>query len=149
MDNVETSTVVLNQLRALGIRISVDDFGTGYSSLSYLNRLPVDTLQIDRSFVIQMLKKDENAEIVRTIIQLARNLGMDVIAEGVETIEQLEHLQQLKCDNGQGYLFAKPLTAEAASLLVNQIDHWQAFTPSPESLYRKNLLDVSDNNYTM
>jgi diguanylate cyclase (GGDEF)-like protein/PAS domain S-box-containing protein len=149
MDNVEDSTLVLDQLRALGIRISVDDFGTGYSSLSYLNRLPVDTLKIDRSFIIQMLKKDENAEIVRTIIQLARNLGMDVIAEGVETTEQLEHLQHLKCDQGQGYLFSKPLPAEAASELVSQLHNWQAFTPSSEALYRKNLLDVSDNTYTM
>lgn len=149
MDNVEASTLILNQLRSLGIRISIDDFGTGYSSLSYLNRLPVDTLKIDRSFVIQMLKKDENAEIVRTIIQLARTLGMDVIAEGVETREQLEYLQQLKCNNGQGYLFAKPLMATEAGELVRQIASWQAFQPSPEALYRKNLLDVSDNSYTM
>lgn len=118
MENVETATKMLHQLRDLGVQLSIDDFGTGYSSLSYLHRFPIDTLKIDRSFVIKMIDNTENIEIVRTIIMLAQNLGMDVIAEGVETKEQLALLRKLKCENGQGYYFAKPLeTADAENLL--------------------------------
>ena len=130
MENIEIATGMLEQLRTLGIRLSIDDFGTGYSSLSYLHRLPLDTLKIDRSFVIRMLENQENAEIVRTILTLAKTLNLDVIAEGVETKEQLEHLRQLGCDNGQGYLFAKPLEAEAAGQIVRQMEQWQAFIPT-------------------
>ena len=89
MENIEVATGMLEQLRALGVRLSIDDFGTGYSSLSYLHRLPIDTLKIDRSFVIRMVESQENAEIVRTIVTLAKTLGLDVIAEGVETREQM------------------------------------------------------------
>jgi len=98
--------------------LSIDDFGTGYSSLSYLHRFPVNTLKIDRSFIGRMSKGNENSEIVRTICTLANNLGMEVVAEGVETREQLELLRLLKCEYGQGYLFAKPLDAETATRLI-------------------------------
>jgi diguanylate cyclase (GGDEF)-like protein/PAS domain S-box-containing protein len=121
MENVETTTKMLYQLRDLGVQLSIDDFGTGYSSLSYLHRFPIDTLKIDRSFVIKMIDNNENIEIVRTIIILAQNLGMDVIAEGVETKEQLRRLRELKCENGQGYYFSKPLEAEDAETLLADV----------------------------
>jgi diguanylate cyclase (GGDEF)-like protein/PAS domain S-box-containing protein len=113
MENVEAAIEMLQQMRALGIELSIDDFGTGYSSLSYLHRFPISTLKIDRSFVSRMTVNNENAEIVRTIIMLARNLKMDVVAEGVETAEQLAQLKALNCQYGQGYYFSKPLSADA------------------------------------
>jgi EAL domain-containing protein (putative c-di-GMP-specific phosphodiesterase class I) len=148
VENIETATDMLNQLRAIGIQLSIDDFGTGYSSLSYLHRLPIDTLKIDRSFITQMIKNNENSEIVRTIVSLAKNLNMSLIAEGVETVEQLQQLQLLGCDNGQGYLFSKPVTEELATQLVKQMEHWQAFTVSTSSVY-KEFQDHSTNKYTM
>jgi diguanylate cyclase (GGDEF)-like protein/PAS domain S-box-containing protein len=111
MENVEAAIEMLQQMRALGIELSIDDFGTGYSSLSYLHRFPISTLKIDRSFVGRMSVNNENAEIVRTIIMLARSLKMDVVAEGVETVEQLAQLKALNCQYGQGYYFSKPLSA--------------------------------------
>ena len=118
MENVEDATELLTQLRNLGLRISMDDFGTGYSSLSHLRRFPIDTLKIDRSFVTQMAEDDENAEIVRTIVGLAQNLGMDVVAEGVETPEQIETLKSLGCEYGQGYFFSKPLDFQRAEQYI-------------------------------
>jgi len=108
-DNIEAAVTLLTQLRNLGVQLSIDDFGTGYSSLSYLQRFPIDTLKIDRSFVTQMMENEENLAIVRTIVALAQNLGMDVVAEGVETEDQLRLLRKLECENGQGYLFSSPL----------------------------------------
>jgi diguanylate cyclase (GGDEF)-like protein/PAS domain S-box-containing protein len=108
-DNIEAAVGLLTQLRELGVQLSIDDFGTGYSSLSYLQRFPIDTLKIDRSFVTQMMENEENLAIVRTIVALAQNLGMDVVAEGVETEDQLKLLKKLECENGQGYLFSTPL----------------------------------------
>ena len=118
MENAELATNTLLQLRKLGVHLSIDDFGTGYSSLSYLHRFPVNTLKIDRSFIGRMAKGDENSEIVRTICTLANNLGMEVVAEGVETREQLELLRSLKCEYGQGYFFSKAVDAEKATALV-------------------------------
>jgi diguanylate cyclase (GGDEF)-like protein len=118
MENAEIASSMLSQLRALGVQLSIDDFGTGYSSLSYLHRFPVNTLKIDRSFVSRMGPDDENSEIVRTIMTLANNLGMDVIAEGVETEKQLSNLKEMKCKFGQGYLFSKPVNAQAAGKLL-------------------------------
>jgi EAL domain-containing protein (putative c-di-GMP-specific phosphodiesterase class I) len=108
-DNIEAAVKLLTELRNLGVQLSIDDFGTGYSSLSYLQRFPIDTLKIDRSFVMQMMENEENLAIVRTIVALAQNLGMDVVAEGVETEDQLRLLRKLECENGQGYLFSTPL----------------------------------------
>jgi diguanylate cyclase (GGDEF)-like protein/PAS domain S-box-containing protein len=108
-DNIEAAVGLLTQLRDLGVQLSIDDFGTGYSSLSYLQRFPIDTLKIDRSFVTQMMENEENLAIVRTIVALAQNLGMDVVAEGVETEDQLLLLRKLECENGQGFLFSTPL----------------------------------------
>jgi diguanylate cyclase (GGDEF)-like protein/PAS domain S-box-containing protein len=118
MENIEAATEMLKELRALGVQLSIDDFGTGYSSLSYLHRFPIDTLKIDRSFVTQMAENNENAEIVRTIVMLAQNLGMDVVAEGVETNEQLALLRKLGCENGQGYFFSKPLDVAGAEKII-------------------------------
>jgi EAL domain-containing protein (putative c-di-GMP-specific phosphodiesterase class I) len=112
MENVEAAIEMLEQMRSLGIELSIDDFGTGYSSLSYLHRFPISTLKIDRSFVSRMTVNNENAEIVRTIMMLARSLKMDVVAEGVETAEQLAQLKALDCEYGQGYYFSKPLGIE-------------------------------------
>ncbi|HEX3561131.1 MAG TPA: EAL domain-containing protein [Pyrinomonadaceae bacterium] len=118
MENIDTATDMLRQLRALGIKLAIDDFGTGYSSLSYLHRFPIDTLKIDRSFVTRMSENNENTEIVRTIVVLAQNLGMDVVAEGVETNEQLVLLQKLGCENGQGYFFSKPVGSDGAERII-------------------------------
>jgi diguanylate cyclase (GGDEF)-like protein len=118
MENPELAAVTLAKLRSLGVRLSIDDFGTGYSSLSYLNRFPVDTLKIDRSFVTSMNAADENLQIVKTIVTLAGNLGMQVVAEGVETEEQLDQLRSLKCQYGQGFYFSRPLDVPDADLFV-------------------------------
>jgi diguanylate cyclase (GGDEF)-like protein len=120
MENAEVVTVMLNQLRALNIRLSIDDFGTGYSSLSYLHRFPVDTLKIDRSFISRMGPDNENNEIVRTIAKLAQNLGMEIVAEGIETEEQLRQLSLLACEYGQGYLFSHPLSGEATGGFIQR-----------------------------
>jgi diguanylate cyclase (GGDEF)-like protein len=120
MDNAEGAASVLAQLRALGIQLSIDDFGTGYSSLSYLHRFPIDTLKIDRSFVAKMTDNSENGEIVRTIVTLASNLGMCVVAEGVETGEQHARLEALGCEYGQGFLYSMPVEAEAALALIRR-----------------------------
>ena len=112
MDNVQDAIEMLNRLKALGIRLSMDDFGTGFSSFSYLHQFPMDTLKVDRSFVSNMNQGTKNLEIVSTIILLAHKLGMDVIAEGIETEEEQAILEGLNCEYGQGYLFAKPLPAD-------------------------------------
>ena len=124
MENIETATEMLKQLRAVGVGLSIDDFGTGYSSLSYLHRFPINTLKIDRSFVTRMVDKDENTEIVRTIVMLAQNLGMNVVAEGVETEEQLRHLQSLECEYGQGYYFSKPVDTEKAEQFLSDAQNY-------------------------
>ena len=118
MENIDVATDMLRQLRALGVQLSIDDFGTGYSSLSYLHRFPIDTLKIDRSFVTQMAENNENTEIVRTIVVLAQNLGMDVVAEGGETNDQLVLLKKLGCENGQGYFFSKPVNSDGAERII-------------------------------
>ena len=93
--------------------MSIDDFGTGYSSLRYLQNFPVDALKIDRSFIDKMAKSNSDTEVVRAIISLAHTFGLDVVAEGIETVEQMGQLKSLGCQFGQGYLFSKPLNIEA------------------------------------
>ena len=122
MENSAMSVKIMNRLRELGVELSLDDFGTGYSSLSYLHRLPVNYLKIDRSFVSRMTESAENGEIVNTIIKLAQNLKMKVIAEGIETADQLDQLKHLSCEYGQGYFYSKPLEAEAAKLFIDKMN---------------------------
>lgn len=116
--NLSTAIDVLAGLHELGISLLMDDFGTGYSSLNYLHSFPFDVLKIDRSFVARMTEGDQTLQIVRTIIELARALGMDVVAEGIESPEQYRLLLQMGCLFGQGYLFAKPMTASEVSRLL-------------------------------
>jgi diguanylate cyclase (GGDEF)-like protein/PAS domain S-box-containing protein len=118
MDNPTAITPICEQLRALGVHLSLDDFGTGYSSLSYLHRFPLDTLKIDRSFVSRMDTDSEGHAIVQTIITLAHQLGMDVVAEGIESAQHLLRLRDLGCEYGQGYFVSKPLDADMAETLL-------------------------------
>ncbi len=120
MGDLEGAIATLNEIKSLGIQIGIDDFGTGYSSLSHLYYFPTDTLKIDQSFVRRLGNHTENDEIVRTIITLAHNLGMNVIAEGIETRRQLNLLRSLRCEYGQGYLFSKPLDRDAATRLLTE-----------------------------
>ncbi len=121
IDDAEAALTMLDRLRKLGVRLHLDDFGTGYSSLSYLHRFDMDALKIDRSFIAAMGERGENSEIIRAIVSLARNLDMEVIAEGVERPEQLAILRSLGCEVVQGFLFSHPLdVAEAAALLRRQ-----------------------------
>ena len=112
MENPEAAAVLLSKIRKLGARVAIDDFGTGYSSLSYLKRLPIDTVKLDRSFVKVATSHPDDAALVIAIITLAHDLGLKVIAEGVETEEQMNFLRLLRCDEAQGYLFSKPVPAE-------------------------------------
>ncbi|WP_033374299.1 EAL domain-containing protein [Spirulina subsalsa] len=116
MENTTMAIALTEELRSRQIHISLDDFGTGYSSLGYLHRFPIDTLKIDRSFVNQMQPGNRNYQMVQTIIALSHQLGLAVVAEGIETPEQLKYLQELGCEFGQGYLFCKPLPASEIPL---------------------------------
>lgn len=130
MDNLDLATDVLLALRERNIEISLDDFGTGYSSLSYLHRFPINTLKVDRSFVTSMKPNDENTAIVHTILALAHSLGLDVIAEGIETEMQLTQLHNLGCELGQGYYFSPPIPPEQlVECLASKIPHWAAQAP--------------------
>jgi EAL domain-containing protein (putative c-di-GMP-specific phosphodiesterase class I) len=120
MGNAEQTLATLNRLKAMNVRLEIDDFGTGYSSLSYLQRLPFDALKIDRSFILEMGAGNGSFDIVRAIVQLARSLKLDLIAEGVETADQLGQLSDLGCDLCQGYLISKPVPSEAAQLLFRE-----------------------------
>jgi diguanylate cyclase (GGDEF)-like protein/PAS domain S-box-containing protein len=114
----ELAIEIMGRLRALGVRLSLDDFGTGYSSLSYLHRLPINSLKIDRSFISKMQTGQDNVEIVRTILMLASSLKLEVVAEGIETRDQLNRLNDLGCKNGQGYLFSKPVPGDQVNALL-------------------------------
>ncbi len=124
MENAQAAAVLLQKLRARHIQLSIDDFGTGYSSLSYLHSFPVDTLKIDRSFVQQMDGKSADSGLVPLIINIAHKMGMNVVAEGIETPEQSVQLKGFNCDFGQGFLFSKPLESEKAKNLILSNPHW-------------------------
>jgi EAL domain-containing protein (putative c-di-GMP-specific phosphodiesterase class I) len=124
MDNVDPAEDILTRLHTLGIKLGLDDFGTGYSSLSCLHRYPFDMLKLDKSFVQRLGTDDESAEIVRTIVTLAHNLGLEVIAEGIETPQQLTYLKTLGCEYGQGYLFSQPVDTETATALLTAAPQW-------------------------
>jgi len=112
LDNVENSISILQELTAMGLKVSIDDFGTGYSSLSYLQRLPISTLKIDRSFLNDVQSENDDAPIITTIIGMAKNLKLNVIAEGIETSQQFEFLKKHQCDQAQGYFFGHPCPTE-------------------------------------
>jgi EAL domain-containing protein (putative c-di-GMP-specific phosphodiesterase class I) len=118
MSDPDETAAKLQQLRDMGVSIAIDDFGTGYSSLAYLSTLPIDSLKIDRSFVAGMTDKPQNLEIVRAVLTLGRSLGQTIIAEGIETAEQLAMLEELGVDVGQGYLLARPMRADQVPALL-------------------------------
>jgi diguanylate cyclase (GGDEF)-like protein len=121
IDHSDSIIATLDQLRTLGIRLAVDDFGTGYSSLSYLHRFPFDCLKIDRSFIENADQDFEKLEILQSVVRLAWNLGLDVVAEGVETHRHYAQLKALRCESGQGYLFSKPLPPDAVEQVIQQV----------------------------
>jgi len=124
MENPEFAARALSELRELGIQICVDDFGTGYSSLSYLHRFPIDVIKIDRSFVSELGTGGKEPAIVSAIVSLAGHLGMQVVAEGIETREQLDQLRRIGCGFGQGYLFSKPVTPLEADAWFESEPAW-------------------------
>jgi EAL domain-containing protein (putative c-di-GMP-specific phosphodiesterase class I) len=125
MANLETASANIALLGQLGVGLSIDDFGTGYSSLSYLRRFPLQVLKVDRSFVRDIVSDPRSAEIAQTIVMLAHNLGLEAVAEGIETHEQLLKLQAIGCVFGQGFFFSRPVAPDAA------IDFIGAFLPAP------------------
>ena len=136
MENADSAAEMLAELKVLGSKLAIDDFGTGYSSFSHLHKFPIDTLKIDRTFVGRMDVSNEHAEIVRAILMLAHNLKMDVVAEGVETLAQLNQLQSLGCDFAQGYFLGKPFPVEMAA----------AFITNEELISQNNFVSVGGNS---
>ncbi len=125
LNDADSATETLRRLKSLGVRIALDDFGTGYSSLSYLRRFPVDTLKVDRSFVGRLGQEAEDTAIVQTVITLAKTLGLEVVAEGVERVDQLAQLREMECDLAQGYYFARPIASESMpALLAGDTQPW-------------------------
>lgn len=118
MQNVEATMTALHRLKTLGVWLAIDDFGTGYSSLSYLRRFPIDVLKIDQSFIRGLSNDTNDAALVGAIISLGRSLELNVIAEGIETEEQLAFLKAHQCEEGQGYYFSKALPADAFARLL-------------------------------
>ena len=114
MRNAEETARRLRAIKELGVRIAIDDFGTGYSSLAHLQRFPVDALKIDRSFISQLAENPEGETLLRTLVQLGKALSIETLAEGIEQQRELSLLQEEHCDSGQGFLFARPLAADAA-----------------------------------
>jgi EAL domain-containing protein (putative c-di-GMP-specific phosphodiesterase class I) len=128
IENNHHSTLAFEKLKAMGVQIQIDDFGVGYSSLSYLSKYPIDALKIDQSFVNQMNQNGNQMKIIQAIVNLTHRLGVDVIAEGIETSDQLNELKDLDCKFGQGYLIYKPLDKNEISLLLSElyVDHHTA-----------------------
>jgi EAL domain-containing protein (putative c-di-GMP-specific phosphodiesterase class I) len=130
MQDSPSTAAVLGAIRDLGVHLALDDFGTGFSCLSYLKRFPIDALKIDRSFVRDLATDADNAGIVSAVISMGKNLNMRVIAEGVETREQLEFLQKHSCPEGQGYYFAQPMVAKELAQLMARNEHPHAIAHS-------------------
>jgi len=129
MNDIEDASIILKRLNEIGISISIDDFGTGYSSLAYLKKLPLNTLKIDKSFVMDMTRDESDAVIVRSIIDLAHNLGRRVVAEGIENKDTWDLLSILGCDGAQGYFISHPLS-------VSEFNQW--ISVAPWNLTQKN-----------
>ncbi|HLM67362.1 MAG TPA: EAL domain-containing protein, partial [Longimicrobium sp.] len=124
LEQEEPAVGTLVRLRDMGATLCMDDFGTGYSSLGYLHRFPLNVVKIDRSFVSRMDRDARSAQMVHAIVNLARNLRVSVVAEGVETREQLAALRAMGCDQAQGYLFAEPLSEEQAARMLASDPRW-------------------------
>ncbi|MBC7452926.1 MAG: EAL domain-containing protein [Massilia sp.] len=139
MDDLDDNIEKLKLLRAAGITVAIDDFGTGYSSLSYIARLPIDTLKIDRSFVINMANNADQYQLVSTIISLAHALKLKVVAEGVETAAQAQLLKQLSCDQIQGFLYSRPLPAQAIDAMLTERHGHAPRSALPTQLAHSNL----------
>jgi EAL domain-containing protein (putative c-di-GMP-specific phosphodiesterase class I) len=122
MADPDRANEVLGRLHRMGVRIAIDDFGTGYSSLSYLKRFPAETVKIDRSFISGLPGDGDDAAITQAVIAMAHSLGLQVVAEGVETHEQLAALQRLGCDEAQGYLLGRPVAAADTARLLSKVD---------------------------
>jgi len=133
MQNSESARNILLQLRALNVKLAIDDFGTGYSSLSYLQKFPVHTLKIDHSFISKLQDAKESLEIVRAVVTLAHNLGLDVVAEGVEAANHVAMLKILKCEFAQGYFYSKPIDPERAEALIARASQAQFAMSAPEA----------------
>ncbi|MEJ7624487.1 MAG: PAS domain S-box protein [Pyrinomonadaceae bacterium] len=144
MEHSDRSLKVLSELDALGVNLSTDDFGTGYSSLSYLQKFPFERLKIDRSFINVMDKDDKSGAIVKTILMLGENLNLDVVAEGIETANQLDQLRSLGCRMGQGYLFARPLDRTAAEELLANGANAFSHNQSLEFTNSSPVIEVAD-----
>ena len=144
MEHSERSLKVLCDLDRLGVNLSTDDFGTGYSSLSYLQRFPFERLKIDRSFINIMDSDEKSGAIVKTILMLGENLNIEVVAEGIETVSQLEKLRSLGCTLGQGFLFSRPIDREAAEDFLEVGANVFANNPALQFHSPGHLIEVSD-----
>ena len=144
MEHSERSLKVLSDLDHLGVALSTDDFGTGYSSLSYLQRFPFTRLKIDRSFVNIMDDNDKSLAIVKTILMLGDNLGINVVAEGIETVPQFEKLRMLGCKSGQGFLFACPIDQETAEQFLADGANVFSANPALSFTHQPSLIEVAD-----
>lgn len=149
MGNTQQTLATLNRLRAMNVRLEIDDFGTGYSSLSYLQRLPFDTLKIDRSFVRDLSHGSDSIDIAKAIVEMAHSLRLEVIAEGVETEEQLCQLRELGCNYVQGFLFSKPVPAGAATTLYGETREFGLITSACASLTSGELANLDTSTPTM
>ncbi|MDH3730207.1 MAG: EAL domain-containing protein, partial [Acidimicrobiia bacterium] len=129
---MQTSIESLNDIKALGVALAIDDFGTGYSSLSYLDRLPIDIIKVDRSFVAR-IGAEEQAPLVRTVVQLGESLGLRTIVEGIETMEQLQALRDLGVSTGQGFYLAMPMEASELDALLADPESEASFIPESTS----------------
>lgn len=126
MHDPEGAAKLLGRIADLGVKLSIDDFGTGYSSLAYLRRLPIDALKIDRVFVRDMLQNEQDAIIVRSIVALAHNLNLLVVAEGVEDASTLAGLREMRCDLAQGYYIGRPAPADDIAAWLRDCDDWKS-----------------------
>jgi diguanylate cyclase (GGDEF)-like protein len=134
MQDIDSTIAILQAIKEMGIRLTIDDFGTGYSSLSYLQRFPIDVLKIDQSFVRNLNTSSNDTALVSAIIRLGKSLKLNVIAEGIETLEQLEFLKAHQCDEGQGYYFSKAVDASAFAtlLMANRVNGHLMISPAPK-----------------
>jgi EAL domain-containing protein (putative c-di-GMP-specific phosphodiesterase class I) len=144
MEHSDRSLKVLSELDKLGVALSTDDFGTGYSSLSYLQKFPFERLKIDRSFINIMDQDEKSGAIVKTILMLGENLGLEVVAEGIETVGQLEKLRSLGCTKAQGYLFSRPIDSEAAEQFLDSGANVFDNNPSLQLYSSGPMIEVAD-----